>query len=407
MEQERLFEAALELAGTGWRVTGSSFSGEPKVLEIGLEQERDRKVVCPECGQSCGAYDTVEKRWRHLNFFQYHCELVAKVPRSECEKCGVKMVEVPWARSGSGFTLLFEAAVMLLAKQMPVSAIAEAVGEQDTRLWRLIRELVQAAHARRDWSHVRSIALDETSIRKGKRYMTVFLDADTRTVLLVVEGRSGDCVRQFAEALQEHQGDPAQIQWVTMDMLHCYARGVADYLPQAKIVYDRYHVMVMAGEAVEEVRRSLQRQGAPLKGSLWALRGNEWNLTADQQTIRQTLAQTYKPIGKALALRDALQDIYQAGAAQGPELLEQWCQWASRSRLAPFLKLAETIRSYWKGITAFFTSYLTQGAIEAINGIIQLARRRARGFRNFDYLRTITYCVKGGLDFKLPSLLPT
>ena len=99
-------------------------------------------------------------------------------------------------------------------------------------------------------------------------------------------------------------GNPHHIKWVAMDMLHCYAKGVREQFPQAQIVYDRYHLMVMAGEAVDEVRRSLQRQGAQLKGALWSLRGNPWNLDAEQQQTRNRLAQQYKPIGRALALRE-------------------------------------------------------------------------------------------------------
>ena len=137
------------------------------------------------------------------------------------------------------------------------------------------------------------------------------------------------------------------------------------------------------------------------------MRGNPWNLEPDQLQTRTRLAQKYKPLGRALALRAALQDVYEASTQEGPELLNRWCQWATRSRLAPFKKLAQTIRQYWAGIVSYFECRITQGAIEAINGIIQLAKRRARGFRNFLYLRTIAYWVAGQLEANLPSYLPT
>jgi len=146
-------------------------------------------------------YDTVQKRWRHLNFFQYRCELVAAVPRLRCPQHGVHGVSVPWASEGSGFTLLFEAFVMLLAQQMPVAAIGRLVNEEDTRLWRLIARVVQEAHAAADWSEVSSIAIDETSSRRGRWYVTVFLDAQTHRLLYVGEGRSSHAVEQFAQAL--------------------------------------------------------------------------------------------------------------------------------------------------------------------------------------------------------------
>jgi transposase len=406
MKTDALLEAALQLKGTGWHVVSSSFEGTPPQMEIRLEHDYVN-LRCPECGKQCAGYDSVEKRWRHLNFFQYRCDLVAKVSRVNCPDHGVRLSEVPWASGESGFTLLFEAMVMVLAGEMPVSDVAQMVGECDTRLWRLIRRLVDKAHADKDWSEVRAIAIDETSAKRGRSYVTVVMDMDTRAVLYLGPGRDSNAVREFCEQLRAHGGDPEKVRWVAMDMLHCYAKGVRENFPNAQIVYDRYHVMVMAGEAVDEVRRQLQRKGAELKGSLWVLRGNEWNLSEEQQLQRLTLARIYKPIGRALALRSALQDVYGATREQGPELLRNWCRWAARSRLKPFLKLAQTIRQYWNGIVSYFDSRITQGAIEAINGIIQLAKRRARGYRNFIYLRTIAYWNTGKLNIDTSAILPT
>jgi transposase len=172
--------------------------------------------------------------------------------------------------------------VMVLAAEMPISDVALMIGENDTRLWRLIRRLVDKAHAEKDWSKVKAIAVDETSAKRGRSYVTVVMDMDTRAVLYLGPGRDSNAVRNFCEQLRAHGGDPAKVRWVAMDMLHCYAKGVAppvlpapavlrrrrESFPNAQIVYDRYHVMVMAGEAVDEVRRQLQREGVQLKGSL-------------------------------------------------------------------------------------------------------------------------------------------
>jgi transposase len=175
MDANALLAAALQLHGTGWQVVSSSFGGKPARMEIVLEHDRV-SLRCPACAVPCPGYDWVEKRWRHLNFFQYRCELVAKVPRVNCPKHGVRQSEVPWASAESGFSLLFEAFVMLLAAEMPVSDVAQMVDEEDTRLWRLIRRLVDKAHAEKDWSEVKAIALDETSARRGRSYVTVVMD---------------------------------------------------------------------------------------------------------------------------------------------------------------------------------------------------------------------------------------
>ncbi len=163
--------------------------------------------------------------------------------------------------------------------------------------------MVEAAHAAKDWSQVRAIALDETSTRRGRGYATVVLDVDTRAVLFMAEGRNRQAVAQFAEQLRAPGGRPAQIEWASMDMLHCYTKGVRENFPNAQVVFDRYHLMVRAGEAVDEIQRKMQREGAELKGRLWALRGNEWNLKPEQQEVQRTLCQQYRASACAMRCR--------------------------------------------------------------------------------------------------------
>ena len=168
-----------------------------------------------------------------------------------------------------GFTLLFEAFVMVLAAEMPVSDVAQIVDEEDTRLWRLIQRLVEKAHAEKDWSEVKAIAIDETSARRGRCYVTVIMDMDTHAVLHLAQGRDSQAVKSFHDQLRAHGGDPLNIGWVAMDMLHCYAKGVRENFPNAQIVYDRYHVMVMAGggggrSAPQDAARGRATQGQPL-----------------------------------------------------------------------------------------------------------------------------------------------
>jgi len=404
MTPEELFSAALGLSQQ-WRVAQCRFEGEPKRLELHLEHVPGQHFECPKCKAMCGVHDTIERSWRHLNFFQYRCELFAKVPRTWCRTDGVHQVEVPWAREGSGFTLLLEALVMLLSAEMPVEGIADLLGETDTRLWRVLIYYVEQAQAKRDWSKVRRIAVDETSARRGHRYVTNVLDCDGRGLLLMVEGRSAQALGSFAQALREHGGDPAQIQAIAMDMSPAFLKGAAEHFPQAQIVFDKFHVMQLAGQALDSVRRQLQQDGAQLKGALWSLRGNAWNLSLQRQKQRQALCSQYTKLGRAMTLRDTLQTIYASPDQLTAESqLHWWCAWASRSRLEPFRSLAKTVRQHWQGILAYFHTGLTSAAIEAVNGIIQLAKRIARGFRNFAYFRAAAYLRAARLQFDLPVI---
>ena len=334
-----------------------------------------------------------------MNFFQYRCELVARVPRTWCPTDGVHQVPVPWAREGSGFTLMMEALVMLLSAEMPVEAMADLVNEHDTRLWRVLMHYVEQAHAKSDWSVVRRIAVDETSARRGRRYVTNVLDDENSRLLLMVEGRGVQALGAFAEALRLHGGDPSQIEAIAMDMSTSYIKGASQYFPQASIVFDKFHVMVLAGKALEEVRLQMQREGAQLKGAMWSLRGNTWNLSEERQAQRKDLCRQYTRLGRAMSLRETLQAIYANSDRQLAEAeLRWWCGWAARSRLRSFRHLAKTVRQYLDGILAYFDTKLTSGAIEAVNGIIQLAKRMARGFRNFVYFRTAAYHRAGQLN---------
>jgi transposase len=322
MTPEVLFTAALQLEA-GWKVTECRFEGEPRRLLLKLDFEQGKRFGCPQCGKLCPTHDTSTKRWRHLNFFQYECLLEARVPRSNCPEHGVLSVAVPWAREGSGFTLLFEALAMLLCREMPMAAVSDTLGEHDTRLWRVAAHYVEAAHAKSSWAEVRRISVDETSARRGHRYVTNVLDAETHDLLLMVEGRSAEALEAFAQALVAHGGEAQQIELISMDMSPAYQSGASRFFPGAQIVFDRFHLMQMAGQALEKVRKELARQGADLKGSLWALRGNEWTRNDEQRQQRSALCNRYPKLGRAIGLRDMLQDIL---ADEDQEALRWWCK---------------------------------------------------------------------------------
>ena len=142
---------------------------------------------------------------------------------------------------------------------------------------------VEAAHANGSWVQVRRISVDETSARRGHRYVTNVLDAEAHDLLLMVEGRSAEALEAFAQALVTHGGKAEQIELISMDMNPAYQSGASRFFAQAEIVFNRFHLMQMAGQALDEVRKELAREGVDLKGSLWALRGNEWTRSEEQR----------------------------------------------------------------------------------------------------------------------------
>lgn len=405
MNAEALFTAALQLTPE-WKVTACQLDQQAHRLTLKLDFQAGSKFPAPGASHQllCPVHDTVEKTWRHLDFFQYQTELVARVPRVQTPEGQVVQVEVPWARPGSGFTLLFEAWALLLCGQMPVQEAGRLLSETDTRLWRVVAHYVEAAQRRRDWSGVRRLLIDETSARRGQRYVTNVVDADTRELLFLTEGRGSDAVAAFVEELRAHGGTPEQIELVAMDMSPAYRKGVREHLPQARIVFDRFHLMQMAGQALDKVRKELRRDGAELAGGLWALRGNTWTRTEEQLVLRQKLCRQYPKLGRAMMLRELLQDVL---ADEDPTALRWWVTRARRSRLEPFRQLADSIMEHWDGIVAFLETRVTNGVIEAINGLLQLAKRMARGFRSFRNFQLMALLKAGRLQLQLPALLPT
>lgn len=167
----------------------------------------------------------------HLDFFEHQAYLTARVPRVRCAEHGVHLVNVPWARPGSGFTLLFEVAMLTYAKQMPVAPLAKMAREHDTRIWRVIEHHVNKARAGMDFSQVTEIGMDETSARRGQDYVSIFMDLEERRVMFATEGREALTVKAFAADLKAHGGEPTtQIERVCCDMSPAFIKGIKKHL---------------------------------------------------------------------------------------------------------------------------------------------------------------------------------
>lgn len=244
----QLFLMALGLSSP-WRVMRSALSLDPsfrkasrpggKVLEIELDFQRGASFPCPESGVSCAVHDTDIKTWRHLDFWQHSTYLRARTPRVRCPQHGVRQIEVPWARAGSGFTLLFEMMVMTLAVDMPVGALAKHLHEHDARLLRVARHYVESAHAGSSWAGMRTLAIDETSTRKGHSYATVIVDMDSPAVkeagrarlIFLTPERKASCAKLFVEQMPLHGALAQDIECAAIDMSPAYIRAPPELPP--------------------------------------------------------------------------------------------------------------------------------------------------------------------------------
>ena len=404
-DNRKLFRLALGLSDP-WEISAVDFSAEKERLDIHVHHTRGYKFPCGSCNQECSVHDVVEREWRHLNFFQYEAYIHAPVPRIKCGECGgIKQVEVPWSRPGSGFTILFEAFVLELARELPMGTTGEIVGEHDTRLFRIVKHYVFKARGEVDMSEVRCIGVDETSTKKGHNYVTVVTDLEAEKVLYATEGKDHETILRFVQDFQEHGGDVETIQAASIDLSPAYQKGMAEHLPDVEVTFDHFHVISLVNKSVDEVRRREAKDEARLKHSRYCWLKNPTNLKSNQRTMLANLSNLNLKTGRAYRIKLALQDIYRLKDHDEAEsALKKWYYWATHSRLPEIIKVAKTIKAHWEGVLNYFKGRLTNGLVECFNGIIQTIKCRGRGYRNTDNFITMIYLVKGKLDFKLPSV---
>jgi len=388
-----------------WTVTGADFDADRRRLDIHIDFPAGSRFACPQCGAAgCPAHDTAAMSWRHLNFFQHQAYLNARVPRVKCEACGVRKVSVPWARDGSGFTLLFEALVMAMIRAMPVKAAERLVGEHDTRLWRVIHHYVEEARARVDTADVTRVAVDETAARRGHDYISLFVDIDQARVIHVTEGRDLAIVAAFADDLVEHGGNPAQIADVCIDMSPAFIKGVAEHLPNAEVTFDKFHIVKIINEAVDQVRRAERKTHVELKGTRYLWLRNPATLSDRQRVTLNSLPTRTLKTARAYQIRLTFQGMYAETSQQAAAAyLKRWYFWATHSRLPPMIDAAHTVKRHWDGILRWFDSTIANGVIEGINSLVQAAKAKSRGYRSTRNLKAMVYLIAGKLYLRLPA----
>jgi len=397
----KLFEAALGIVEP-WYVQGVDFDADKKTLTIGVDFIAGSRFAVPDVEGAHPAHDTVTKRYRHLNFFQHECYLDVRMPRVRLPDGGVRLVEPDWAGKLAGFTLLFEALIITLCREMPFAAVARLVNLSWHRVAAICGCYVDLALDAADFSEVARLAVDETSRAKGHDYITLFADADERKVLFVAEGRGADTIAAFADNLTAHGGDPETIESVSIDMSPAFIKGVGEHLPHARITFDKFHVVAHASTAVDKTRRVEQKTDPSLKGLRWALLKDRNNLNPSAQADLDALVAqfTTKRTARAWLYREQLRDILdrkQINVVRG--MLTQWCTNVMRSKVEPMKEVAKLIRNHMEGIVAWAQTRQTNGFLEALNGLFQAAKRKARGYGRFSTIRIVIFLIAGKLDF--------
>lgn len=397
----KLFEAALGIAEP-WFIRGVDFDAAKRTLTIGVDFIAGSRFAVPGIEGVHPAHDTVTKRYRHLNFFQHECYLEVRMPRVRLPGGSVRLVTPDWAGKLAGFTLLFEALIITLCREMPFAAVARLVNLSWHRVAAICERYVELALDEADFSEVSRLAVDETSRAKGHDYITLFADADERKVLFVAEGRGADTIEAFAGDLAAHGGDPEAIESVSIDMSPPFIKGVSEHLPNARITFDKFHVIAHASQAVDKTRRIEQKTDPALKGLRWKLLRDPNSLGKEARAALDALVAqlTTKRTARAWLYREQLRDILsrrQINVVRG--MLSQWATCVMRSKVEPMKEVARLIRKHMEGIVAWAQTRQTNGFLEALNSLFQAAKRKARGYGRFSTIRTVLFLIAGKLDF--------
>lgn len=359
-----------------------------------------RRLCCGECGRPApkvAGSRRPARWWQDLSVRDAPLWLVYAPHRVWCPTCGLRVERVPWAAKWQRVTHGLARAVAALARKLDWSSVAAHFRVN----WKTVASVVEASVlwglAHRRWVPLHVVGIDEVSRRKGQQYLTVVYDLERRRVVWIGKDRDETTLQRFFAWLGNRRARAIQV--VCCDMWRPYLAALRQAVPQATVVFDRFHLTRYATEAVDAVRRQTWRQLAePYKATfkrtrfLWLT--NPETLSRAKRSRLSELLRLNAPIVRAYLLKEDLRRFwgYRSSAwAEGH--LRQWLWRASHSRLAPFTKLAKTIRAHLDGILAWTKLRVTNGALEGLNNKVKAISHRAFGFRTtWTYIANIYHC---------------
>ncbi|MDH5580159.1 MAG: ISL3 family transposase, partial [Betaproteobacteria bacterium] len=363
-------------------------------------------ACCSGCGKPCPLKDHApERQWRHLDTMQFTTTILARVPRTKCEECGVKTCSVPWAEPHGRYTLMFEAfAVQVLQAAATVEQARMLLRLNWESMHRIMERAVERGMQRRTIDEVRHVGMDEKSFGRGHDYVSVMTDIDASRVLEVVPGHDGPAADTLWNTLAD--GQKENVEAVAMDMWPAFETSAQVHVPQAEIVHDRFHISKHLNEAVDKIRRQehkalLMEGDETLKGTkqLWLY--NPENISDEQWAQFELLRDMELKTSKGWAIREQFRWFWEyTYAGNARRFFALWYLWASESELQPIIKVANMLKKRLANILTWFRHPISNGMAEGFNSRIQSLKSAARGFRSFaNYrIRILFFC--GKLDLK-------
>ena len=376
----------------GYQYTRTDYLDGQTVFTIHQEPETCR---CSACGSpQVQMRGRVERRFRTVPIGKHPTFVVLPIPRVECQACGVvRQVKIPFADPRRSYTFAFVHYALDLGRRMTIRDVAKHLGVN----WDVIKDIQKRYLSRRfakvRLKHLRQLAIDEISIAKGHRYLTIVMDLESGAVVFVGDGKGAKALKPFWKRLR---GSGAKIEAVAMDMSKAYREAVSTHLREAKIVFDRFHVVKLFNEKLSQLRRDLQREATEmlhkqvLKGTRWLLLKNPENLDEkrdEKRRLEEALA-INKSLAVAYYMKEDLRQIWeQPGKRFATAFLNDWIKRAEVSGIRMLQQMAKTLATHRSGILAYYDVRITSGPMEGTNNKIKTMKRQAYGFRDREFLK--------------------
>jgi transposase len=376
----------------GYQYTRTDYHDGQVIFAIEQEPQTCR---CPACGsREVKPRGHVQRRFRTVPIGSKTTIVTLPIPRVECPACGVvRQVGVPFADPRRSYTKAFERYALELSRSMTILDVALHLGVG----WDLIQEIQKRDLARRfakpKLKHLKRIAIDEIAVAKGPRYLTVVMDLESGAVVFVGDGKGADALKPFWKRLRPSR---AKIEAVAMDMSAAYRSAVSTHLPEAKIVFDHFHVVKLFNEKLSDLRRALYREATEvmhkevLKGTRWLLLKNPENLDAkkdEKKRLEEALALN-KPLATAYYMKEDLRRFWeQPGKRFATSFLDGWIRRAEASGVKILQQMGKTLAAHRSGLLAYYDAMITSGPMEGTNNKIKTMKRQAYGFRDQEFFK--------------------
>lgn len=412
--QETDFYAQILGLGEPWFVADVLLDMEAQQVDVFVEHREGETFCCPECDKQLACYDhTKERKWRHLDTMQFATILHARTPRVNCPDHGVKQVRLPWAEKNSRFSLFFERfAIDVLLATQTVKGACSILSISWDESWHILQKAVARGKARKQPKNLPRIGIDEKAFRKGQNYVTLIYDLDESTVEPISDGHETAAADARFDQLSNSQRQ--SVEAVAMDMSAAYVNSTKGNIPLAgeKIVHDRFHIMKLATEAVDKVRRAEQKKHRAdgdhrLTGTryLW-LSGQE--ILSESKKERFDAAWNAELLtGKAWAYKEMLRELWVHDTpAAATTYFKDWYKRVFHTKLEPPKKVARTIKERLINVVNYCTHGLTNAVAEGMNSKIMAIKRRVGGYRNRDNFKTAIFFYCGGLHSSSTHNIP-